>query len=484
MQEDVLDKTEIRKSQRKYCSIVCRLATIENANNVKAAEEKLKCAEGIHESIWKRRDEAGGLSQDDEWVLENGHLLGVVLGHLAQVKQVELKRAEMNQADLKQEVEDRYRLAEIHLRSVWKERKNSSAFGRTHNDTVDSALQLVLMMEKQNNLAEEKKRADIEDILSGIWADGRHQANASILNCGHKLGELLCHQKKYAKAEPVLSEVWTARQQALVHMSKEASDARSTGFELACALYYQRRKEKYEEGKVILKKLWAKRNSWVSAEASPSNDSIGWRLAWTHRQLEEYAEAEAVFELIWETRKVRENDMGPRHAKTLNAQYELGVTQMHQKRWVEAERNFQHIWDTEKDGAVGEKEKHNTITRLNAGHQLSVCLLQHKRYERAIKVLEEVYNGKVSVFGQGVQEVKTAKMAVEDAQNALEVQRREKKDKAEEDARKRREIEDREAQAKRAREEALREEGRKEGREEGREEMRRKYGNRKGRVRG
>jgi hypothetical protein len=46
----------------------------------------LKRAEMVHRSIWERRDEAKDLSKRDEWVLENGHQLGLVLAELAELK--------------------------------------------------------------------------------------------------------------------------------------------------------------------------------------------------------------------------------------------------------------------------------------------------------------------------------------------------------------------------------------------------------------
>jgi predicted hydrocarbon binding protein len=444
IQQGVLDKSGIRKSQKHYCWILRELASIEKPDNPKAAEDKLKEVEAMHRSIWMRREEAKGLNEDNEWVLENGHQLGLVL------------------AELKKAGEGHYSLAEIQLREVWDTRKAPSAFGPTHDDTVDSALQLVSMLEKQKKLDEKQKSADIEEILGGIWNVRSPGATPGRLQCGHKLGDRLYQQKKYADAETVLNQVWTTRTDALEQASKEADDARSTGYILASALYYQRTPEKYENAKLILKKLWGKRKLYMSKDASPSNDLIGWRLAWTYRMLAEYARAEPVFQSIYEMRK---NDLGPLHPKTLTAQHELGLTQALRKRWAEAENTFQHIWDKRKDGTEGQSERDNTIARLRAGHQLGMCLSEQKSYKAAIKVLKEVYNGRVAVLEEDANETKTTKKALDDARKALTAQTEEEKANAEKtraEARKQREKEEKDASNKAAREEALREEGREE----------------------
>ena len=71
-------------------------------------------------------------------------------------------------AEVKQTDEDHYRLADIQLKRVWITRKESSAFGPTHDDTVDSALQFVSMLEKQKRLDEKQKSGKIRKILKGI----------------------------------------------------------------------------------------------------------------------------------------------------------------------------------------------------------------------------------------------------------------------------------------------------------------------------
>jgi hypothetical protein len=402
IQHGLLDKRGIRKSQKHYCRILRQLASIEKLNNAKAADDKLKEAEAVHRSIWMRREEAKGLNKDDEWVLENGDQLGLVL------------------AELKKAGQGHYRLAEIQLREVWDTRMRSPAFGPTHDDTVDSALRLVSMLEKQTKLDEKQKSADIEKILGAMWYVRSPKVTAGRLKCGLKLGDRLHQQKKYAAVETLLNPVWTTSKDALGQLSKEADVARSTGYILASALYCQNTSEKLQKAKVILKKLWAERKFYTSTGASPSNDSIAWMLAWTYLELEEYARAEPVFQSIWETRK---NDLGPQHPQTLAALYGLGLTQVLQKRWAEAKNKFQHIWDIRKDGTKGQSERENNIARLQAGHQLGVCLLEQKKYARAIMVLKEVHSGRVWVLGENSMDTKRTKMALEGAKQALERQR-------------------------------------------------------------
>jgi hypothetical protein len=138
------------------------------------------------------------------------------------------------------------------LREVWKARKRASALGPTYDDTVESALQLVSTLEKQDRLEGKQKSADIEDILREIWSLRGTRMTAGLLNCGHKLGEQLHQQKKYCEAETVLDEVWMARNGAIKHVLEEDDDAWSTGSLLADALYSQRTREKYKSAKVIL----------------------------------------------------------------------------------------------------------------------------------------------------------------------------------------------------------------------------------------
>lgn len=436
--QGLLDKTGVRKSQKQLCSVLRQQASSENPDGEGTAKEKLKRVEMMHRSIWEGQDEAQGLDQDDEWVLENGHQLGLVL------------------AELKQDSEDHYCLAGIQLKQVWLRRKSSLAFGPTHEDTVDSALQFVSMLERQSKLDEKQKSSEIEGILREIWSNRDTRLSVGMLNCGHKLGDHLYQQKRYADAETVLKEVWTARKDALGQVSKEADDARLTGFVLACALYYQRAQENYDMAKAVLKKLWARRKFYMSPEVSPSNDSIGWQLAWTYRWLEEHAKAEPLFQSIWESRK---NDLGPNHIKTLTAQYELGLTQGDQNHWAEAENTFQHIWDKRKDAAEGESERYN-----RAGYQLGLHLSEQKLYQTAIEVLMEVYGRRVATLGEDDKDTKTTQRELEEAKEALAFQMEEE----EANADKQRKREEKEANDNIAREEALREEGREEIRNRGR----------------
>src|SRR2546421_12621441 len=185
IEQGVLEKVEIRKSKRQLCSVLHQPVSIKDQPiDEEAAKDKLNHLKVIHRSIWKRREEAQGLSEDDEWVLENGHKLGLVL------------------AELERPGEHHYRLAEHQLRQVWDAKKKSPAFGPTHNDTVDSALQLVSMLEKQERLDKKQKTAEIEEILRGTWLAGNQKTTAVVLECGHKLGELLYLQRgsKYAEA--------------------------------------------------------------------------------------------------------------------------------------------------------------------------------------------------------------------------------------------------------------------------------------------
>jgi hypothetical protein len=131
IRQRLFGKSGIRESLRKKCSILRQIASVDRSNNDMAAEEKPKRLEGMHRSIWKRRDKAQGLSQEDELFHENERQLALAL------------------AELKKAGEYHYHLAEIQLRDVWDASKRSSTFGPTHDDTVDSALQLASTWKEQ-----------------------------------------------------------------------------------------------------------------------------------------------------------------------------------------------------------------------------------------------------------------------------------------------------------------------------------------------
>jgi hypothetical protein len=404
IQQGRLDKSGIQNSQRQYCFILWQLASFEKPKNKKAADERLKCAEMVHRSIWERTDEAQSLRHNDEWVLDNGYGLGLVL------------------AELKTTGEDQYRLAEIQFNKVWKANKRAPARGPTHDATVESALQWVSMLEKQTKLDEQQKRADIEDRLREIWSLRGTRLTAGLLRCGDKLGEQLHQQKKYPEAQNVLHEVWMARQGA-VEYGEEGNNARSTGYLLADALYYQRTREKYEQAKVILLKLWERRLYYASPKASPSNDFIGWRLAWTFLRLEDNQRAEQIFHAVWESRR---KSWGADDAQTLFAQYQLAFTQTLRKQWAAAQHNFQFVWETRKLKTDGELDWLNTI-RISSGHHLGICLSEQKSYGPAVLVLTEVYSWSVVVLGGDADETRATLMKLEEVKRARAVQTEEKK---------------------------------------------------------
>jgi F0F1-type ATP synthase membrane subunit b/b' len=87
----------------------------------------------------------------------------------------------------------------------------------------------------------------------------------------------------------------------------------------------------------------------------------------------------------------------------------------------------------------------------------------------AVDVLEEVYNGRIKVLGEDAKDTQTTKVALEEANAALVVEMKELKANAERaiaDAKWRKEKEEKEAQDKKAHEDALREQGKEEIRTE------------------
>jgi hypothetical protein len=453
IEQGALEKVEIRKSQRQLCLILRQLASIKDQpTDEEAAKDRLNRLKAMHRSIWKRREEAQGLSEDDEWVLENGHKLGLLL------------------AQLERPGEHHYRLAEHQLRQVWDARRKSPALGPTHNDTVDSALQLVSMLEKQERLDKKQKAAEIEEILRGIWLARKPKTTAFVLDCGHKLGELLYQQRgsKYTEAVTVLTEVWKVRKASLEQSSREGDEARLTGYVLALSLYYQSLKDKYEAAAVILKELWDKR-SYISSAAPPAVYDIGYRLAWSYRLLEKYQNAEPVFQAIWEIKK---NEAGPGHSETLAIQYQLGFVQYQlgvkggfPNRLADAEDKFRYIWEKKRDGKDDESKKQATIASLRAGHHLGLCLSKRECHQVAVDVLEEVYNGRIKVLGEDAKDTLMTKVALEEANETLVVQMKELKANAERviaEAKWQNEKEEKEARDKKAQEDALKEQGKEE----------------------
>jgi hypothetical protein len=226
--------------------------------------------------------------------------------------------------------------------------------------------------------------------------------------------------------------------------------------------------DKYETAAVILKELWDKRN-YMSSAVPPAVYDIGYRLAWSYRLLERYESAEPVFQAIWEIKK---NHSGPDHPETLAVEYQLGFVQYQLSvkgslpdRLADAEDKFRYIWEKKSDGIGDESKKQATIASLRAGHQLGLCLSKRKSHQLAVDVLEEVYNGRIKVLGEGVKDTQATKVALDEANAALVVQMKELKANAERaiaEAKLQREKEEKEARDKKAQEDALKEQGKEE----------------------
>jgi hypothetical protein len=140
--------------------------------------------------------------------------------------------------------------------------------------------------EEEEEEEEEEEDAGPLESRARNMVDRKHKVKYWFSELWPQPDEHLCQQNKYAEGKTAVNEVWTT--DALTQVSKEDDNTWLTNLILASALSCESTKEKYENAKVIVKKVWQKMKSYVSLEASPSTESIGWRLAWTYQLLEDY----------------------------------------------------------------------------------------------------------------------------------------------------------------------------------------------------
>jgi hypothetical protein len=403
------NEPDARKIHRQYCMILRQQGLKNKTNDKDLSEERFKQAENMHKWIWDRQDASKTLQKNDPWRLDNGYELGLVLAE-----------------------QDRYVEAEAQHERVFDARRDPDALGPTHDDTVKSALQVVLMVENQKNLEKQQKARKIENTLKKVWTHGEQSGRSSgMLDCGYRLGLCLYGQDKDAEAAEVLNEVWAARKGALRERSPRGDNARSTGFQLALALYFQKvekKSDKYEKAKPVLEELWESRE-FIQKGSTPSVHSIGHYLARTLNSLNDYDGAESFCMKLWEIDK---RDYGPEDLAPLQDRYEWGKALFNGKKdYKAAGEIFQEVWTAR---VKREKEKGEThaVETLNAGQMLGFCHLRQDNYLLAVEVFREVYIAREKRLGINNLDTKRTKKGLDEAEEKLAAQRKKEEEEKEE----------------------------------------------------
>jgi hypothetical protein len=403
------NELDARKIHRQYCMVLRQQGLKNKKSDKDLSEERFKQAENMHKWIWDRQDASKSLQKNDIWRLDNGYELGLVLAE-----------------------QDRYVEAEAQHERVFDARRDPDALGPTHDDTAKSALQVVLMVENQKNLEKQQRARKIEDVLRKVWTPGEQSGRSSgILDCGYKLGVCLYGQDKDAEAAEVLNEVWVARKDAVRERSPRGDIARSTGFQLALALYFQKvekKSEKFEKAKSVLEELWESRE-FIQKGSSPSIHSIGHYLARTLNSLNDYDGAESLSRKLWEIDK---QDYGPEDLAALQDRYEWGKALFNGKKdYKTAGEIFQEVW-TARIKREKEKGEARAVETLNAGQMLGFCHLRQENYLSAIEVFRDVYTAREKRLGSNNVDTKRTKKGLDEAEEKLAAQRKKEEEEKEE----------------------------------------------------
>jgi hypothetical protein len=183
MEKGLLHEPDTRSSHQEYCWILRQRAMNEKTVWKEKSDEKLRMAKTVYEEIWNQQSQPKkekGSADFDEWWLQNGYRRALILGDLSRGPE-----------------------AEFAYQRVLTFRKD--ILGPTHDDMVESALQYVSTLEKQN-----KDTEKVEKTVREIWeARETSKPNSTlVLNCGHELGMRLYNREDYLSAEEILKEVW------------------------------------------------------------------------------------------------------------------------------------------------------------------------------------------------------------------------------------------------------------------------------------
>jgi hypothetical protein len=355
---------ETRASYDQYFEILERQAdSMKNSHPQKSEKIYVRLALK-RQAIWECQGSASRLDPRDKWRFDNGHELGLVLA-----KQC------------------RYREAEEQHKRVWEARR--TALPQGHDDIAESALQIAAMLDKQNGPQMPPNPSETQRVLTITWNNRGVDVSEKMLGLGHTLGVCLFNQRKYGKAETVLYDAWETSK------IKASPQTISIAYQLSLALYHQQKLEKYARAKPVLEELWGMRKH-VSNGTSLNLKFIGIHLAWTLYFLQDYVSAEDVIKEVLESIAL---GAGAKDPQILNAQHLLAATLLTQENYEEAEKIFEELWVTE----TADNRPMSAET-LDTGHNLGQCRMKLKKYDLAREVLQLVYTSRTTL---GVDEAVT-----------------------------------------------------------------------------
>lgn len=347
------ESEEAKESHRQLCSIWRTL-------------EKYRDAENMHRNIYHREPK-------DSWALENGDAVCRTIA----------EQGDYEQAQLMQD-------------SVWKTRQKHD--GQRHDLTIRSGLQRITFLEMlihsissagvsgtEKRLSSHRKKGfecELEVMLYSIWNTRLHpEPLPGILDAGHRLGNILFRQAKYADAEVVFLDVWEGRK---CKFGAGDVNAMVTGSMLGKALLCQQKPEASSRAVTIFRDILHTRQTTLK-EGNVDTLSSGSYLAQAYLSLEDWLQAEAAYRWVVE-QKARE--YGPTAPETIEPRWNLGQSLFKQggDKLREAEIVLNEVYRQWNDSFP------NAKATLECGHMLAELLQSQKaKAKDALRVSSVVF---------------------------------------------------------------------------------------------
>jgi tetratricopeptide (TPR) repeat protein len=347
------ESEEAKKSHRQLCSIWGTL-------------EKYRDAENMHRNIYHREPK-------DSWALENGDAVCRTIA----------EQGDYNQAQLMQD-------------SVWQTRQKHD--GQRHDLTIRSGLQRITFLEmlihsissagisgtekRLSSLRKKGFECELEVMLRSIWNTRLHpEPVPGILDAGHRLGNILFQQAKFADAEAVFLDVWEGRK---YYFGDGDVNAMATGTMLGKALLRQQKPEASSKAVTIFQGILHTRQRTLE-KGNCDTLSSGDDLAQAYLSLEDWLQAEAACRWVVE-QKARE--YGPTARETTEARWTLGQSLFKQggDKVREAEIVLDEVYRQWNDSFP------NAKATLECGHMLAELLLsQEAKPNDALQVSRVVF---------------------------------------------------------------------------------------------
>lgn len=347
---------EAKRSHRQLCSILVSL-------------KKYGEAENMHRIMYHKEPK-------DSWALENGDA----------VCQTMAEQGQYDQAQLMQD-------------TVWKTRQTQS--GQRHDLTIESGLRRIALLEMliksitnpgvsdtEKRLSSHRKQGfecEMEVMLWSIWNTRLHpEPIPGILDAGHKLGNILFRQAKFADAEAVFLEVWEGRK---CKFGDGDVNAMATGSMLGKALLQQRKREASSRAATICQGIWHARQL-VLKKGDIETISSGDDLGQAYFSLEYWPQAEHAYRWVVD-QKARKYDWMAQ--ETIEARWNLGQSLFKQggDKDREAEIHLDVVYRRWNESSP------NTKATLKCGHMLAELLQsQHEKANDALDVSRAVFEGR------------------------------------------------------------------------------------------